>query len=421
VLARARALADAAPIGGATGGARHVAAIDGLRAVAAFVVVSVHVATFVRAPEPSQLANVASAPGQAVVTVFLSISAYVLYRPFVAARAAGAPEPSLANFLIRRFVRILPAYWLLLTALALLGHAPGVLSDNWWRYYLLLQIYASDPLIGAGGIAPAWTVAVEASFYLLLAVLVVMLRRRWRAGRSATTRWRGELVVPLAFFAIGTIPWIVTLYDPSLGYLRVTLAGTLGWFAAGMGCAVLSVRAEHGLGLPPVVRALRDHPALCWAAGVGVIAWIATVPRFPTPGNLAITLSPVDATLVVLAGVVAGMLLSAPVLLGADGSGRIMRVLSSRPLAFAGLIAFGTYLSHHALVLILVAPWHGIDAALPKTLLGIAIVYPLALAIGAASWYLVERPLMRGVGRALRNRRARREKPAPGTPIRSPA
>jgi peptidoglycan/LPS O-acetylase OafA/YrhL len=268
---------------------------------------------------------------------------------------------------------------------------------------------------------PAWTLAVDMTFYVLLAGIVLLMRRYWRATRIPAARWRGEFALPFVFFSVGTIPWIVALSDPGLAFLTTTLAGTLGWFAAGMGLAVLSVRAEHGLALPAPMRAARDHPALCWTAAAGVVAWIATTGLFPTPDHITTTLSPLESTLVVFAGVAAGMLFSAPVLLGAKPSGRILRILSSRPLVWAGLTGYGTYLIHIPLIILLVGAWDGIDAVLPKTLVALAIVYPLAVAVGGLSWYFVERPLIRAAGRALRNRRVRRSEIGPGTPVRSPA
>jgi peptidoglycan/LPS O-acetylase OafA/YrhL len=262
---------------------------------------------------------------------------------------------------------------------------------------------------------------VEVTFYLLLVAVVVLMRRLWLAAGTPAARWRGELVMPCAFFVLGAIPWIVALDVPGVYYVRTTLAGTMGWFAAGMACAVLSVRAEQGVRPGRPVRALRDHPALCWAAGAVTIAWLATIPRLPQPGRPPVVLTALDGTLIVLAGVLAGMLCCAPILLGARPSGRIVRALSARPVVWLGVVCYGTYLVHHGLLMVLIVPWHGIDDPILKTFAALAIVYPLAVAIGAASWYLVERPLIRAVARALRRRTVPRAEIEPGAPVRSPA
>ena len=299
-------------------------------------------------------ANIVSAFAQLAVTVFFTVSAFVLYRPFVAARAAGAPEPALGQLPDPPLVRVLPAYWLLLTVLALFGRRPGVFSHDWWRYYFLLQIYTTDPLLAAGGIAPAWTLAVEVTFYFLLVGVVVLMRRRWRGREHPAARWRGELLVPCAFFALGAIPWILALDDPGPGLPAHDAGRDRGLVRGRDGVrGALGARGAWDRPARPV-RALRDHPALCWAVGAGTVAWIATVPRFPLPDGPPVTLTPLEGTLIVLAGVLAGMLCCAPILLGARPSGRIVRSLSSRRwwLGWASS-CYGTYLIHHGLMMLL--------------------------------------------------------------------
>ena len=42
------------------------------------------------------------------------------------------------------------------------------LGDQWWRYYLFLQIYDADTTLG--GIVQAWSLCTEMSFYLLIPI-----------------------------------------------------------------------------------------------------------------------------------------------------------------------------------------------------------------------------------------------------------
>jgi peptidoglycan/LPS O-acetylase OafA/YrhL len=72
------------------------------------------------------------------VGVFFALSGFLLYRPYLAARLAGRPQPSTRSFLRRRWLRILPAYWVALTVLAIWPGLPGVFTGDWWRYYGLL-------------------------------------------------------------------------------------------------------------------------------------------------------------------------------------------------------------------------------------------------------------------------------------------
>ena len=56
--------------------------------------------------------------------MFFLISGFLLYRPFVAARLRGEPMPFVGAYAWRRFLRIVPAYWVALTATALLLRSP---------------------------------------------------------------------------------------------------------------------------------------------------------------------------------------------------------------------------------------------------------------------------------------------------------
>ena len=78
--------------------------------------------------------------------VFFAISGFLLYRPWVAARAAGAPAPAAGRYARRRALRILPAYWVALTVLAVFPGITGVFTGDWWRYYLFLQAYDARTL-----------------------------------------------------------------------------------------------------------------------------------------------------------------------------------------------------------------------------------------------------------------------------------
>ena len=92
------------------------------------------------------------------VTMFFVISGFLLYRPMVASRILGVPATRTRDYARRRFLRIVPAYWLALTVLGIFPGLYGVFSGNWWVYYGLLQnypIYTKDTgcathLIGCG-------------------------------------------------------------------------------------------------------------------------------------------------------------------------------------------------------------------------------------------------------------------------------
>src|SRR3954466_14466210 len=68
------------------------------------------------------------------VSVFFLISAFLLYRPMVAARPNGEPAPAPEAYGRRRLFRIVPGYWVALIVAGLAGASyvgyPGIFSGK---------------------------------------------------------------------------------------------------------------------------------------------------------------------------------------------------------------------------------------------------------------------------------------------------
>ncbi len=382
-------------------------------------IIFTHVCVGLDAPEFSPVGNLGTPFGQAAVMVFFVVSGFVLYRPFVAARAAGRPEQPLHRFALRRVVRVIPAYWAILTVYAALGGAPQVFTDEWWRYYLLLQVYATDPIVVQGGIPPAWTLSVEMSFYLLLIGFVAIVRRLARRRPDAEGRWRLELLAPLPLVAVGVTFTLVAIYNPDWAMAARTLPGTIHTFAIGMLLAVVSVRAEHGWALPRALAAIRDHSTACVVVVVACLVAIYRAQLFPTPENPTHVFDLDTYAACVGAATVIAFALVAPVTLGAVQSAPLMRLLGSRVLVWLGIVSYGTYLAHWQLVTWLEDPLQ-FAPLVPHLLVLLAAVYGGAVVIGALSWYRIERPTMRAVSAGRRRRRGRGSVDRT-TAVRSPA
>jgi len=351
--------------------------VDALRAVAALSIVAYHLAFLLGGFELDGVGQWLARLNVGV-PLFFAISGFLLYRPWVAAKLAGRPPPSTRTYAVRRALRILPAYWLALTLIALLVGRTSVFDvPDAVVYYGLFQGYDAGRF--TGGIGPAWTLTIEIAFYALLPLLALAMARVGGGARGELAMLAGLAAASLLFKAL-----VVALVDagaPAYLVLLSALPAQLDTFAAGMALAVVS--------------------AAGWGRA-GAWWWLAALAAF----SLSVLWTPGGETSRILVGhalhsVVAAALL-APAVLGA--AGLVGALLGWRPLAWVGLVSYGVYLWHLDTIRELV------DAGLPA---GVVVVAGTVLSIllGAASWYGLERYAQR-----LGNPRGREPRPAEPEP-----
>src|SRR5262249_59108671 len=124
-----------------------------------------------------------------------------LFRPFVLARAQGSVAPSVATYLRRRALRILPAYWVCVAVcMTVLPQSVPVSGGDWLRYLTLTQIYV--PNWGRPGLTQTWSLATQAAFYVLLPLLAALaLAGRWRPVRAAAVSGGAGLLASAGWLA----------------------------------------------------------------------------------------------------------------------------------------------------------------------------------------------------------------------------
>lgn len=333
------------------------------------------------------------------VTVFFVISGFLLYRPFVAGDMAGRGTPRTLTFYRRRVLRIFPAYWFALAVFALL---PGVISifdfGWWWRYVFLIQNYSSPHIVFQPGIGPAWSLSVELAFYFVLPFFAWAMRNA--VGRDPNRRLVADLCV-LATIAVASyaIRSVLVSDIQDAGGLASSLTWTatltlplyLGWFAIGMGFASLSAWTWRTGKTPEFLRKLTARPGLVWLCALAVYAFLVLGFRSLPSGEF-----PADHLLTAL---IAGALVFPAAFPHPDGGAGVpARVLSARYVAWIGLISYGIYLWAGPITVML-RNFRFDETPVPFLTLTLAVL-PLALAAGAFSFYVVERPFLR-----LKNRR----------------
>ena len=362
---------------------RRFAQFDGLRALAALAVLVFHAGLYTRAQESTSGLAPYLARLNVGVALFFVISGFLLYRPLLAARAGLAKPRRARDYSRRRFLRIVPAYWVALTVLMVYPGLPDLPSPRIWVYYLFAQDYSARTL--NDGIGPAWSLGCEVVFYALLPLLSGALA--W-AGRRRVS-WRLELAALTALTALTVVYRVYLVSDPSRRPPSTFMA-TFGWFALGMMLALASVLAELNPGR--AWAAVRAHAWLGWPCAATAYIVLCHGLRghlgFFTPEDTRQQLEVYGLNGVIAAG------LALPAVFEPQRPGRLARLLSWRPLSWLGLVSYGVYLYH---VPIMVELNRSISAPSRTSQLVLVAVSTALIAIAAAalSYYLVERPALR--------------------------
>jgi peptidoglycan/LPS O-acetylase OafA/YrhL len=323
---------------------RYEPALDGLRAVAIVAVVLAHCTPWLPG-------------GWTGVDIFFVISGYLITRLLAAERAASG-RIDLRRFYIRRCLRLMPAFAVLM--LFQLAHA-AVAPHN--RADVLVSIavastYMMDWNLAFGWfpadiIGHTWSLSIEEQFYLLWPLTLVLTRGR------VTARWLLAAAVVVALWRL----WLVA--QGEAGW-RTYMGFDTHADPLLLGCAAGLLATRPGL----AEFARKTSPA----AALAVLAMLFLL---PTAELFVMTVA------IPLAGVLATW-----TLLAATQDGWLKRLLSLPPLTYTGRLSYSWYLWHFPVLFLFRShmPLSQFDE-----LAVAASTYPIAM----ASYHFVERPFLR--------------------------
>ncbi|MGO3326816.1 acyltransferase family protein [Gordonia sp. (in: high G+C Gram-positive bacteria)] len=360
--------------------------LEGMRAVAALGVLTTHVAFQTRSLHWPVIGPVLGRLDLAVA-LFFALSGFLLWRPYASAARGQNDLPNVRRYLRHRFVRIWPAYAIVVTAvLLMLPQARDASPTVWIANLTLTQVFV--PLTLAPGLTQMWSLSVEVAFYLLLPLIgygLIALR-----GRRA--RRRIPLIVGVSVLSLGWA-WLANLLPLADGVEgKNWVFGHLPWFAAGLVLAevVAAVRADEIATGSPIVRVSTNRPLMI---AVLVIAYGLASTPLAGPVGLAPMNDPQYAAKMVLGGLGAYAIL-APLVLRDDP----FRFLDSPVMAALGRWSYGIFIWHVA-VLTVVFGLFGIPTFdghfVSVWLLTVAVTVP----VSAASYTFVEEPCRRALTR----------------------
>ena len=327
---------------------RHVAHVDGLRAVAVLSVIAYHLRD-------------AWLPGGFVgVDVFFVISGFVVSRS-VAGWHGGGVGRFLAYFYARRIQRIVPALLacllgtMLLTALFVPVAWLGIALERTasYAFFGLSNFFLAShresyfsPTLDYNPYMHTWSLGVEEQFYLLFPLLFYA----WTRGRSGRRFASAATIVAL----VASYAWATSLAARDATSAFYLIGSRLWELAAGV---LLFQRS------PAVARwPARLRSALAWCGALLLAFALATSEpaRFPAPHPLLA----VVATIALLAG------------LHANGRALLARALGAAPMAWIGRASYSLYLWHWP-VFVLLRWTVGLETPL-QLALGLAATFGLA-------------------------------------------
>lgn len=361
----------------------YVAALDGLRALAALAVIGVHVRdrALPSAGPVGEFLTHFFQFGWIGVDLFFVLSGYLITRGLI---GMGSGSEALRNFLARRLLRIVPLYLVVVLGwggIVLLLQPPGAstcLEVLPWHATFLTNAWISANQTWPGcGSGQFWSLAVEMQFYLAWPLLVLRLR-------PGTTVWvciagifsAGLVRASMLFGGFSGDPLYVLpftrmdalLNGALLAVLLEQFDGTRAWRRYGRIWAVL-----WPVQIPLLVAAaLHTEAPLRWN---GANPWMATV---------ALTTNAMIFGALVLA------LLVRP-------TGAASRLLSWAPLRRVGVVSYCIYLVHPVVHLVLQAALRGSLDGMPvlvRQALVYGVVVAISMGVAELSWRHFERPIL---------------------------
>jgi len=381
--------------------------LDGVRAFAAFTVIAYHLTTVLIVIDPGAVPSLivrhVATLDRFGVAIFFMLSGFLLYRPFVIAHLKGGSPPRAGAFWVRRGARIFPGYWFALIGSMLLGVAVFYQHDltSYATAFGLLGSYHAYGVLSYG-LVVAWTLVIEIAFYAMLPAFAGLARliatKSARPARSSVLR--SNLIVVIVLIVVGMISRYISIFviidwgGPARTWFPLYNLGSwlpsyLDMFGLGMLLALASAWRETGGANIRALRVFAERPWASWGiAGIMVIA-LGRAGMPIVPGLLSIERS--SAFIRDELSIIAAFSIILPAVIPAIRLGLLRRILASRPFFLCGTVAFGAYLWHLSLV-ILVERWSDNFPALKSAPIFVGLALLLTGVAAYVSYVLVESP-----------------------------
>lgn len=316
------------------------------------------------------------------VDLFFVLSGFSLAQGYLRAFEGGGPAPSARGFLRRRAARVLPGFYV--AVLVTLGFHRWVLRAPGAAAALGVHLLVLQGYLAPGGIVligAAWSLTTEVGFYLLLPLLARPLLAR-DAARPSRRFVVGATLTAAAWGSRALLHALVLEPGVRTGLLELTQRRWIGSRLDEFVLGALAAAAAGEIGRAGAsARAARWAPvAMATAAAALVVGFRLEGEGYLRPGG--------SWPYALVATATAALVLAATL-----SQGAARRVLAAAPLRAVGVVSYGIFLYHQLAIglagsVLVASGWWSLAA---NAVLALA----LAVAAGAASWIVVERPAMR--------------------------
>jgi len=306
------------------------------------------------------------------VHVFFALSGFLITKILLTHENSVPTGDLIKSFYIRRFLRIFPAYYMILILLLIFASVPYMTSIFFYVYNIKLFLLS---LAGKAGEVALhwnewgmhfWSLSVEEQFYIIYPILFLYLAKKYRAQFFVLSILLSILVTTAFKFAAST-----TYY----GYLPFVCGEYILW-----GC-FLAYLEHHG----KLSKIPRDRMFYYCILAFVVYCYLRDPPRY-TYSRSFITIFPgFEQT---ITAVLFALLIWS--LWHAD-SDPVAKALAWGPLAYFGKISYGLYLIHPFM-------WNLFDIVKAKweVLNGVPVFLgrlSLTVFFAVLSWHFFENPI----------------------------
>lgn len=305
--------------------------------------------------------------GHLGVRLFFVLSGFLITRILIDVREDRGFQirTALTSFYIRRLLRIVPAYFLLLFTAFALGAVEETGTIKWFVTYLANFLYAIRDAWNPWVLGHTWTLSIEEQFYALWPLIVFLAPR----GRLQLLCWI-VIAISLAFRF-----YFPVTFEPSLAR---DLLPPASMDALGAGSLLAVWRAD---GKTPSGSHLAIWAALCLSVALPVLFF-----------------EPVSALGEWLAWVALELLFLPVFIFAVNGAvegfgGPAGRVLANRHVRFLGRISYGIYLYHFLVLWAVMTYLPDIPTIAQNGPVRFLLCGSLTIIVAILSWFLLEHPI----------------------------